>query len=215
MATRRGRWEPPTFDTDERARLKRWLWLAIAGLVVIGVALVYVGEPMTAEGGANIVTYELADSGERAEEILDGWGPEGRDAARWSLILDYGWLVSYGAVLLVGSVLVAEMARDRGWTRVRRLGWLVAGLALAAALLDAVENTALLWQLSRGGTDVAALVARFAAGLKFLFVALAILYLVVAGITAFFRRPEAERLEPQTEPRRSSGEQSVTISRRE
>lgn len=181
-------------DDTERRRLKRWLWLAVLGLLGLGLVLVYVGEPMTGDGGRNIVAFELADSGAEADDIMAGWGTDGRQAAQWSLVLDYLWLVFYSAVLMIGAVLVAEMARDRDWPRVHRLGWLVAGLALVAGLLDAVENSFLLLQLANGGSDLAAFVARLAATLKFLFVAVAIAYLVVVGVACFFRRPERERL---------------------
>jgi hypothetical protein len=203
----RPRWTAPTIDDSERRRLKRWLWLAVLGLVGIGVVLVYVGEPMTSDGGRNIVAFELADSGAVADEIIEGWGTEGRTAARWSLMLDYVWLVLYSAVLMIGAVLVATMAHDRDWHRVERLGWLVAGLALVAGLLDALENSVLLWQLSHGADDVTAFVARAAATLKFLLVAVAMVYIAVVGVTCFFRRPERERLP-------SFRERPVAISRR-
>lgn len=200
-------WTPPTIDATERRRLKRWLWLAVLGLVGLGVVLVYVGEPMTRDGGRNIVAFELADSGSTAGEIIDGWGTEGRTAARWSLALDYLWLVLYSAVLMIGAVLVAGMARDRDWRQVERLGWLVAGLALVAGLLDAVENSLLLWQLGHGGGDGAAFVARLAATGKFLLVTAAIAYIVVVATVCFFRRPPHERLP-------SFRHQDVTIARR-
>ena len=103
---------------------------------------------------------------------------DGNPAARMVICRGFdakaGWLVFYTAVLMIGSVLIAEMARDRDWPRVHRAGWLVAGLALVAGLLDAVENSFLLLELANGGTDGAALVARVAATFKFLFVAVAI-----------------------------------------
>jgi hypothetical protein len=205
------RWTPPPLDERERRRLKRWLWSAVVGLIGLGLVLVFVGEPMTAEGGRNIVAFELAESGEAADEIMAEWGSEGRSAARWSLVLDFGWLVFYTAVLMIGSVLIAEMARDRGWPRVHRAGWLVAGLALVAGLLDAIENSFLLLELADGGTDGAALVARVAATFKFLFVAVAILYLVVVGVVCFFRRPEHEQV-PSFRP--EVAEQPVSVRRK-
>ena len=51
-----------------------------------------------------------------------------------------------------------------------------------------------------------AFVARIAATFKFIFVTVAILYLLVVGVTCFFRRPERERLP-------SFREQPVTINR--
>lgn len=209
---RGARWSPPTFDEGERRRLKRWLWLAVLGLVVLGVAMAYVGEPMTAEGGRNIVAFELAESGEAADEIMAGWGPEGRTAARWSLALDYGWLVFYTAVLVIAAVLVGEMARVREWHRVHRLGWLIAGLALVAGVLDAIENTFLLVELANGGTDLAAFGARLAATVKFLCVFAAVVYLLVVGVACFLRRPAAERL-PAGAPTPSAGDGRPAASR--
>ena len=91
------------------------------------------------------------------------------------------------------------------------MGWLVAGLALLAGVLDAVENAFLLLELANGGTDLAALIARLAATFKFLFVAAAIAYIAVVGVVCFFRRPENERL-PSF---RSADEQPVSVRRRD
>lgn len=41
-------------------------------------------------GGPGIIPFELAGSGAAAEAIMEQWGDEGRRAARWSLILDFG-----------------------------------------------------------------------------------------------------------------------------
>jgi hypothetical protein len=78
-------------------------------------------------GGPGIVGLELAGSTERVEEILAAWGPEGRAAARRSLLIDYLVLATY-APLLAGLC----------------GGSPAAAAPYAAAVCDIGENTALL-----------------------------------------------------------------------
>lgn len=77
-------------------------------------------------GGPGIVGLELAGSTERVDEILAGWGPEGRAAARRSLLIDYLVLATYAPLL-------ASLC-----------GGPVAAAPYAAAVCDIGENTALL-----------------------------------------------------------------------
>src|SRR5687768_15786365 len=50
---------------------------------------------MQRTGGGGIVPFELAGTPERARRTMQKWGPEGRSAARASLLLDFPFLVAY------------------------------------------------------------------------------------------------------------------------
>ncbi|MFD0926610.1 hypothetical protein [Williamsia deligens] len=100
---------------------------------------------MAGTGGPGIIAFELAGSGERATAILDRWGDEGCAAARRSIAWDFGYMTSYGAVL----VLLTEDARRRitanRWaTMIRRVGPWVCGLAVAADAVEGVSLTTIL-----------------------------------------------------------------------
>jgi hypothetical protein len=103
--------------------------LAVMITIVFGLAQLPPIETMT-DRGAGIVAFELARTTPRAQEILQDWSEEGRDAARTSLLLDYGFLLGYGALL----ALLGRAVRSRA----------AVIAAIAAAGLDAIENFALL-----------------------------------------------------------------------
>jgi hypothetical protein len=119
-----------------------------------------------------IVAYELAGTAERADAILEAWGDEGRAVARRSLILDFAFLFTYGTFLfLAGCALADALPRTTAFPRLlahgaRGFAWAGA----AAAGLDALENTALLIMLERGGSTLLSAMAYTAASLKFLLV---------------------------------------------
>lgn len=122
---------------------------------------------MRRSGGPGIVGFELAGSAERADEILAIWGPEGRAAARRSLLIDYGVLASYGPLMAILCRRSAERLEQRGNRRLARVGPVLASGQIVAAACDISENTALLAVL-RGRRGLLPAVARASAVLKFL-----------------------------------------------
>ena len=121
----------------------RWLWAFAAGTLIFGLAqLPAIGE-MT-DRGAGIIEFELAATASRAQEIVSGWGEEGRSAARQSLLLDYPYLIFYGLFLAGACAAVADRAAQRGKAGLARFGRPMALAALGAAGADAIENAALL-----------------------------------------------------------------------
>jgi hypothetical protein len=138
--------------------------------------------PALEESGTTIVAFEFAATPDRAEEILDGWGRAGRPGAEQSIRIDFAFLAAYAVLISLGTATVASW--KTGWRA--RLGWWLAGLVIVAGLLDAIENVLLLrvidgyHQGAIGGTATA--LAAAAAGLKFLIVIVASLYIMVGVI---------------------------------
>jgi pimeloyl-ACP methyl ester carboxylesterase len=147
------------------------------------------------EGGPGIVGFELAGFDGSSDRIVAEWGEDGRAAARWSLALDYLYLVVYGAFWAVASAGVRDAARRRGWARFERLGALAVRAAIAAAVLDALENACLLVALETDGGRVAAFAgAVFATG-KFIALTVAVGFVLVALVRmAHARRRGLTRL---------------------
>jgi hypothetical protein len=152
-----------------------WLWREMAAAM----------EPAIAASSSDIVAFEFAGSPERASDILSEWGADGRQGARRALQLDYGFLVAYAIFLTLGSASVAMAALRRDRKQLGRIGWRLAGLALLAGVLDAIENTALLTVVdnydSGSISAVATATAAVVAGPKFVFVIAAALYVIGAG----------------------------------
>lgn len=128
---------------------------------------------MRRTGGPGIVAFELAGSAARAEEILTAWGAEGRRWARWSLWLDFGYMLSYGA--LVGFLIDAVRGR-RGDSAAL---WL---LPIGAVAGDAIEGVALLKVLDGVDRDANARRARGAALTKFALLGLALVYIGIRSV---------------------------------
>jgi hypothetical protein len=96
-------------------------------------------------GGPGIIPFELAGTATRAADILTTWGREGQRIARLSLWLDFGYMLTYGALT---AALLDHTRRRRGHPAA------LPALAMGAVAGDVIEGISLLKVLN--GTDVAA-----------------------------------------------------------
>ena len=146
--------------------------------VILLLAMSPAEQRMKDAGGPGVVSFELAGSQDRAEEILSEWGEDGQDAARESLWIDFGFLVAYGIFLTLSLAAVRDMAGERGWRRLAAIGAVVVSFGALGAAFDALENTCLLLTLDGSGAAFPLLATIFA-GCKFVLLAIAIAYLLV------------------------------------
>jgi hypothetical protein len=169
--------------------VKRWQGLIASGAATLLLLLAMSPSDgtMKENGGPGIVPFEVAGSQSRADEIMGEWGAEGRDAARESLWIDFGFLAAYGTFLTLAIAAVRERARRRGLRRLGAVGAFIAGFGAIGAGFDALENTCLLLTLGGAGSAFPFLAATFAYA-KFFFTAIAVAYLVVGAPTTLFRR---------------------------
>jgi hypothetical protein len=149
-------------------------------------------DPSHVSHGPTILAFEFASSRARAAQIVTEWGPKGRSAAHLSLLLDYGYMLSYGLFFALAGFAARDTARARGWRRLAAIGAVVPFFALAAASFDASENVALLLTLAGNGASFAPPFAAVCSAIKFTLIAIAILY-AVCGPVLWFR---AHRLQP-------------------
>jgi hypothetical protein len=164
------------------------LWaLGIATLVLL-VVLGIIDGRLRDTGGPGIVPFELAGSEERANEIKDEWGSGGRDDARLSLILEYPYLVAYGAFFTLAVAATRDLAQRRGWAGLARAGAVVVVFPLLAAISDGIENANLLLVLDDRGGDVMPRVAALFATAKFIFSIVTLAYLLASLILRVARR---------------------------
>jgi hypothetical protein len=169
-------------------------------LILLGVAtvaftvIIEVIDPSHVSHGPTILDFEFAGSRARAAQIMAEWGPKGRSAAHLSLILDYGYMLSYGLFFALAGFAVRDTARTRDWRRLAAFGAVVPFFALAAASFDASENVALLLTLAGNGGSFAAPFAAVCSAIKFTLITIAILY-AVCGLVQWFRarHPQASR----------------------
>jgi len=136
--------------------------------------------------GPTILDFEFAGSRSRAAQIKAEWGAQGRSAAHLSLVLDYGYMLSYGLFFTLAGLAVCDAARARGWHRLAALGLVVPFFALAAATFDGSENVALLLTLGGQGGSFAPPFAAVCSAIKFTLIGLAIFY-ALCGVVLWLK----------------------------
>ncbi|HEY0130105.1 MAG TPA: hypothetical protein VGB57_01785, partial [Allosphingosinicella sp.] len=102
----------------------------------------------------------------------------GRDAAREQLLIDFAFLIAYGAFLTLAVAAVRDRLEGQGRHRLAAIGAGVVAFGAAAAAFDAAENLCLLAVLGEGGQAFPVLASIFAAT-KFALLLGAIAYLLV------------------------------------
>ena len=162
--------------------------LIVSGVLALGLwlYLASVDREISDTGGPGIVPYEFVWTQDRAEEIHADWGDEGRDAARKSLWVDYAFMAAYGVFFVLASAATRDLAGERGWSRMARIGVFIVPMAVAAPFFDALENAGLLLTLDGNGGDAAPLLASTFACLKFATLTSAQIY-VIAGLVQRLR----------------------------
>lgn len=163
---------------------KRILWitrkraLLILGAATIGftIALYLLDPQVQGYGAAGISDFEFAGSSSRAAQIVAEWGSQGRHLAHLGLLLDYGYMLSYGLFFALAGFAVRDVAQGRGWRRTAKAGIVIPYFALAAACFDAAENVALLLVLGGHGGSFAPPFAAVCSGVKWALIGIAILY---------------------------------------
>jgi hypothetical protein len=147
-------------------------------MVAFDVALVALDRKMMAAGGPSIVGFEFAGSADRAGQIIAEWGGSGRDYARWSLWLDFGFMLSYGAFFALASLATRDFARAASLRRLAAVGVFAAVAAASAAVFDFGENVSLLLTLGGHGGSAGPALAAACASVKFALIAFAIVYVL-------------------------------------
>jgi hypothetical protein len=130
---------------------------------------------------SGILSFEFAGELSAAQNMVHSWGQTGRVYAGLNLGLDYLFLLVYACAIGLGCVLVARRFSPRT-TFLANLGILIAWAQLAAALLDGVENYALIRVLLGTKMAVWPVVARWCAIPKFSIVGAGLIYVIIGTI---------------------------------
>lgn len=142
---------------------RQWIVLTGAATVAFWIALGII-ESSLPEGTPGIVEFEFVRNAERASRFLAEWGSDGRDAVRLSLIVDYGFMVSYGAFVTLAGLATWDFGREHGPRALASAGRVVPWFAAAAAVFDAGENAFLLLTVGGDGGSAAPVLATACSG---------------------------------------------------
>ena len=154
---------------------RRWtLWFAVGTMIVLYVVLYWLNRPLVnAVAPRGIISFELAHTRDTSSAMLASWDEAARSSARANLIIDYCFMLAYGSALALGCLSTRARTASR-WPLVAQMARILAAGTVGAAVLDAVENAALLLQLTDGASVALALLAWGCASAKFTLVLLAI-----------------------------------------
>lgn len=161
---------------------KRLFWVLFGFTLLTIVGMQLTGAPLKteiAQGG--IITFELVGTLSGSQGILDSWQGPNMTWAGINMGLDFLFLFLYATTIALGCLILAsKMPQNLRYLAV--VGkWLAWGVVVAA-LLDMIENVALILLLTGSDSELLPRLARSVAIPKFTLVFLALLYLVTAGL---------------------------------
>ena len=139
--------------------------------------------------GVSILDLEFISTGAGAQKQVNQLGPDGVDAAKTSLYLDFPMLITYAIALSAACAVLASRAAERGSAGLAAAGRIIVWAAPVAAALDAIENVSLLRVLGGHVDQPWPALVFGAASVKFALLAVVVVYLVV-GLAITLRRRE-------------------------
>lgn len=128
----------------------------------------------TKEAPHGMVSFELARELPQSTAILSSWNAASKIAAGLSLGFDYFFMMAYTLFLSVSLIGVTDHLREQSLFRFRNVVLL---FLVGAALMDAIENVALIRLLTGHMTQAMTSLAYYCASTKFILLVLGITYL--------------------------------------
>jgi len=133
---------PPFYNLNPEQR-KKVFWFFLALSFVLMLLMNVVGASLNTQAAPfGIISFELAGSVTRAEEIISSWDHNTQLRAAFSLGLDFLFMPAYAAAISLACLWAADMLGRAGWP-LAALGPVLAWGQWLAAFLDLVENIGL------------------------------------------------------------------------
>ena len=172
------------------AGIQRSVFIVVTSATLVLMFLMNaIGAPLINESApSGIISFELAGSMQRAQEIIASWDEPARLHAAFSLGLDFLFLVVYSSAIGMGCLLAGKALSRRNWPLVAFSVPLAWGLWLAA-FADAVENTALILILFGNPAEFLAPLARWTAMFKFALIFAGLIYALMGLVVSLVVKP--------------------------
>lgn len=155
---------------------KAIFWCLFASTLAWMFVMQIVGDPLiNATAPSGIVTFELAGKVSKVHEILASWDNHEQLFAALGLGLDYVFMLLYSTTVGLACLWAGDILHWRGWP-LAGIGVTLAWGQWAAALLDALENLALIKLLIGGAAAVWPEFARLCAIGKFALLFVGLVY---------------------------------------
>jgi len=166
----------------QEIKFKKVYTALFVSVLLVSIALMSMGQgglaaKKDADGKSyDIVAFELAHTPAQAQHMVDTWGEDGIVTAKRNTTLDYLYLVLYSTLIAMGVLAIGSAGRFTGL-----MGILTVLLAYAqwiAALLDAVENTCLMFSLSAPAVSPWPEIAYYCASVKFGIIGMGVVFIL-------------------------------------
>jgi hypothetical protein len=156
--------------------------------VILFLALGYFNKPLVTEIAPNgIVSFELAKDINTSISIISSWDLNAKINAGLSLGIDFLYLVIYSIFFATSCYLISQKYINKNnW--MFKTGLLLTKLQFVAALFDAIENIALIKLLIGSNNGIYSSIAFYFASIKFLIIALGIVYIIIGFVTMIFQK---------------------------
>jgi len=159
---------------------KTLFWIALAFTPAIFVAIIIIDKHLQTDAApCGIVSFECAKTLDQSILMLNSWDAEAKVYAALSLGIDYLYLLAYGSFLSLSILLLASKLPPgflKKWAKIAAL------MIVLAALLDAVENYALIQLLTDVPSQSMTSLAYYCAAVKFSLIGVGIFYLLAVLI---------------------------------
>lgn len=133
---------------------------------------------------SGILSMEFAYTGDKAATVAEGWKADGlKHKANQNILIDFLFIPCYTLLFytLAGSISV------RLTNKAANLGVLLAFFSMIAGALDVLENILMLASINLFYSDLTAMATASFATIKFLLLAITMLYIIVFGIGVVMR----------------------------
>ena len=163
------------------ARKRLWFFSLAISAIFLWAMNVLDGSLKTTAAPSGIISFQFAGDFAHAQQILSSWDAEAKVHAALSLGIDYLFLVTYALFISIACVHIAKILKLR-LPIVAAAGFLLAWAQFLAALLDAVENYALIRLLLGSQQKLYPSMAWGCALIKFTLVGMGLAYMLVGII---------------------------------
>jgi hypothetical protein len=165
---------------------KYFFTVIAAGTLLMITVMNITSKPLkTAATPLGILNLEFACNSQQASDIIHAWQPGNKlAAAEKNTIYDFLFIFFYTIFLMQGCKMVAK--RYSGV--IQQTGLLLSSCAIAAGLLDVLENVGMLMTLHGHINNGITLVTVMVSVIKWMLAALCLLYFIIFGVTAMFKK---------------------------
>ncbi|MCA9974527.1 MAG: hypothetical protein KC413_02215 [Anaerolineales bacterium] len=170
-----------TLLSSKQARM----WIAVVLAVGQTAVITIIGRPLTTTAAPQgIISFEFARTLANAQAIIASWDTHTQIVAGLSLGIDFLYPIVYAT-----AIALCCLAAAPHWPgSLARLGKLLSGGMILAAIFDYIENISLI-QLLLGSNEASwATIAWGCAAVKFTFVLLGIVYGLMGGLFALWHK---------------------------